>query len=221
MQRINLLVADFIPRPERARLDQLLLGLLLLAGLGVLISFILQQQLREAQAGTQQQSQQLQQVQDEIVALGRSQSGQQLSEAARENLRREIRQQQLLLAELRQRASAATGGFSLLLRGLSEAADDDIWLTRIHATPQQFALQGMTRRADQLPRWLQQLKQQPGLQQTRIEALHVQKLSQQTGSAQTVSAQTNAAQTGPVPPALMRFSVNQPLATPANTESSR
>lgn len=216
MQRINLLVADFIPRPERARLDQLLLGLLLLAGLGVLISFILQQQLREAQTGTQQQSQQLQQVQDEIVALGRSQSGQQLSEAARENLRREIRQQQLLLAELQQRASTATGGFSLLLRGLSEAADDDIWLTRIHATPQQFALQGMTRRADQLPRWLQQLKQQPGLQQTRIEALHVQELSQQTGSAQTVSAQT-----GPVPPALMRFSVNQPLATPANTESSR
>lgn len=206
MQRINLLVADFIPRPERARLDQLLIGLLLITGIGVLISVLLQGQLQSAQTGTQQQSQQLQQVQDEIIALGRSQSGLQLSEAARENLRREIRQQQILLADLQQRARTATGGFSLLLRGLSEAADDDIWLTSIHATPQQLALQGITRRADQLPLWLQRLKQQPGLDQTRIEALHVQEFPPQADQ---------------VPATLMRFSVNQPLATPVNTESKR
>ncbi len=206
MQRINLLVADFIPRPERARLDHLLLGLLLIAGLGVLISVFLQRELQSAQTSTQQQSQQLQQVQDDIIALGRSQSGLQLSEAARENLRREIRQQQILLAELQQRASTATGGFSLLLRGLSEAADDDVWLTHIHATPQQLALQGITRRADQLPLWLQRLKQQPGLDQTRIEALHVQEFPPQTAQ---------------VPDTLMRFSVNQPLAAPVNTESKR
>ncbi|MDX1588774.1 MAG: PilN domain-containing protein [Oleiphilaceae bacterium] len=165
-QRVNLYTPELRPRREWLTLNQLVLAGALCVLLMGLVSLALRWELGQEQ-------QQLAQLRSEHAALTRvvEEMETALSERGVEpglqeqvaQLERQVRQRRDLLSRTEQLTGGGEKGFSPYLRSLARQSDSGLWLTRIRVDlrSDQLRLQGRTKSGDQIPRYLNRLKQEP------------------------------------------------------------
>lgn len=165
-QQVNLYTPELRPRREWLTLNQLVLA----GGLALLLMALI--------SGTQrwslnQEQQQLIEQRSELEALRLRVEEQEAALQARgikpglqesvAQLERQLRQRRDLVSRTEQLAVSAEKGFSPYLRSLARQSDSELWLTRIRINlgAGELRLQGRTKSGDQVPRYMNRLKQEP------------------------------------------------------------
>ncbi|MEH6470168.1 MAG: PilN domain-containing protein [Halopseudomonas sp.] len=97
----------------------------------------------------------------------------------RDQLKQKLAGQRRFGELLQQLAPPGSGIFSPLLTGLSEQALSGVWLTRIQASQNgvQISLQGHTRSAELVPKYLKRLGQAPAYQNTLFDQFELTEAS--------------------------------------------
>ncbi|TVP51963.1 MAG: hypothetical protein EA349_16690 [Halomonadaceae bacterium] len=165
-QRVNLYTKELRPKRELWTLNQLLaaaaLALLLMGLAGGGLRWSLGGEL-EALNEQRQEAAALALLVQEIEASLAARQGEPELKRRVDELERQMRQRRDLVNRTEQLASDARMGFSPYLRSLAQQSDNQLWLTRIrlNISNGQLRLEGETASGDQLPRYMNRLKQEP------------------------------------------------------------
>ncbi len=194
MQQVNLYLPEFRPNKDPLRASQLALLSGVVVVLLVLYSLYGNYQNTQLQTQVSILQNDIQTVDAEVAVLRSKMPKDNSSAMERENthLEKEIEKRRLLQALLQDKNLGNTAGFSTQLEGLARQRLGTVSLDTFSLLDggRSLELSGWLRKADQLPLYLQNLRQETGFEQVRFGVMNIERDPSRTDA--------------------MRFQLNQP-----------
>ncbi len=165
MQQVNLYTAEFQPRKVILPLEQLLLLTFGTIMIVFVVSLVLNQKLADAEHELAAQVEKTEKMRQRVEVLQAKTGQLQRDESlvlANERLRRQLNARKSMIDVLDSVVVKDDDGFSGVLTALARQRTEGLWLKRIKigAAGKNMALEGMTRSADLVPAYLQNLRQE-------------------------------------------------------------
>ncbi|MGL4476314.1 MAG: PilN domain-containing protein [Shewanella sp.] len=171
--KINLFNEDLLPPKLLLSFQHLVMGSAALLAIGVLMvtfaSYWInhQQQLQTQQAIASELQTQVQTMERQLAE--RKPDPALVAEV--DLLTQRLRVKQLLLTELDRRSTITSEGFSPLMTELASVPQQGVWLSKIEVQGQAVSLYGFALKAENVPTWIDELKQTSSLQGYAFSAM--------------------------------------------------
>ena len=179
MQQVNLYLPEFRPSEEPLRATQIALVTLTFIVSLVLYTFYGSFQNNQLHAQITARQDRIQTLDAEVAVLRTRMPKDNSSELERENtkLEKEIQKRKLLQELLEDKNLGNTAGFSSQLEGLARQRLSTVSLDTFSLLDggRSLELSGWLRKADQLPLYLQNLRQESGFEQVRFGVMSIER----------------------------------------------